>query len=619
MSKITALTITSILLGATGALSTVPVYSQCGGKGYTSPVKRSTTTSSTGASTGTLVTVSGSASHSIPSTMWGLMFEDISYSGDGGLYGELLMNRAFQQVTPGTSAALTPWAAVGTGNISVIADSPAISTALPNALNVSLSAPNSGVSNSGYWGIKVSKATTYTGSFYYRFPSAPGSTVTATVGLKSSSGSSLVTTRVLLKSTTSWTKTSFTMSSLVDASDTSNVFVVTFGSFTGTVYLGMFSLFPPTFKNQANGMRQDIAQALYDLKPSFFRFPGGNNIEGQTAAQRWQFNQTLGDLTARPGRVGDGLGFYEYLVWIESMGMQPIMAVWAGYSLDGLSIADGSMDQYIEQARQQDFFSSTSYVYRWKDIVTALQADYPSITTAYDFDPQLTPTPKSYDNHVYASPDWFMANSNFYDGYTRNGTIYFEGEYAAISTNDADVWDSYGRLTYPTVWSAVSEAAFMMGLERNSDIVFAASYAPLIGRAAENQWTPNLLAYDPSTVYKSTSYYVQQLFSTYRGDQYLPSTLAPVSGSLFWGIVKNSKANEVKVANGGTTAESLTFALPTAVAPRGSLIQLSGANTTSNTPTNPNAVVPITSSISTRQNLTFTAPAFSFSVILVPI
>ncbi|KZV75107.1 glycoside hydrolase family 51 protein [Peniophora sp. CONT] len=623
----------------------------------------------------TTVTVQGTASHAIPETLWGLMFEDISHSGDGGLYGELLQNRAFQKVSPGTSAALKAWATVGSGsNISVVAASPAISSALPNALQVVVSGSNSGVSNAGYFGINVNSAWTYTGSFFYRFPTAPSGAVTATVGLRSAGGTVYASTTVSLKATTSWTQATFALKPSSSAGIT-NLFTVTFSGWTGTVNLGMFSLFPPTFKNQKNGMRMDISQALQDIKPSFFRLPGGNNLEGETAATRWQFNATLGSLTSRPGRVGgsvilswgyvntDGLGLYEYLVWVESAGMQPIMAVWAGYSLDGSSISQSGLAPYIEQARQQiefaigsastpmgslraslghpnpftlnyvevgneDFLSQASgtYTYRWTAFTNALKADFPNIkfiATSHVNNPVLNPTPQCYDNHVYQTPTWFMQNSAQYDSYARNGQTYFEGEYAAISTNPNDLYGTPadGRLTYPTVASAVGEAAFMMGLERNSDIVFAASYAPLLGHITQNQWTPNLLPFDAGTVYKSTSYYVQQLFSVNRGDQYLPSTLASTSGTVFWSVVKSNSAKTfiIKVVNGGTGASSLVFQLPSAVKSSGTLVQLTGPATTSNTPSAPNAVVPKTSTITTAQELTFSAPAMSFSVITVPL
>ncbi|KAF8880022.1 glycoside hydrolase superfamily [Infundibulicybe gibba] len=122
----------------------------------------------------------------------------------------------------------------------------------------------------------------------------------------------------------------------------------------------MLSLFPPTFKNRANGMRVDIAEALAEMGPSFFRLPGGNNLEGQTVATRWQWNNTVGSLVNRPGRVGDwgyvntdGLGLLDYLNWCEDVGMEPIMAVWSGFALGGTSVAETQLGPYIQQAIDQ--------------------------------------------------------------------------------------------------------------------------------------------------------------------------------------------------------------------------------------------------------------------------
>lgn len=292
---------------------------------------------------------------------------------------------------------------------------------------------------------------------------------------------------------------------------------------------------------------------------------------------------------------------------------------------------------------RQDFATgaSSTYNYRWQQFVTTLQADYPNLrkpesspippfafsehsllgfmATTYVNNPVLSPTPKTYDAHVYNYPAWFTQNSATYDTTARNGMTYFEGEYAVISTATSDIYNN--RIPYPILQGSVSEAAFMMGFERNADIVFAASYAPLLGHATQYQWTPNLITFDAGSVVKSTSYYVQQLFSTYRGDSYLPSTLASTSGTVFWSVVKqNSPASYIiKVANSGTAQSSLVFNLPTAVGTSGTLIQLSGSASASNTPTAPSNITPHISTIATTQKLSFTAPAISFSVIIIPL
>ncbi|KAK1216437.1 hypothetical protein PQX77_020934 [Marasmius sp. AFHP31] len=243
----------------------------------------------------TTVTVSANAAHPIPTTLWGQMFEDISnlthyiismyvstmpslrfgpdsgcpmsQSGDGGLYAELLQNRAFQLVTPGSATALDPWSAVNGAQISVVEDTTPVSSALPNSLN--FVAPTGatgpvGVQNPGYWGIKVTSGSQYTASFFYRFPTSSSFNGPATISLQSSSGQVLGSTTVNLSgSQTSWKQVTATITPPTTASSTNNTFVVTVdgGAAAGqTIRFALFSLFPPTFKNRANGMRPDIAE-----------------------------------------------------------------------------------------------------------------------------------------------------------------------------------------------------------------------------------------------------------------------------------------------------------------------------------------------------------------------
>jgi len=277
---------------------------------------------------------------------------------------------------------------------------------------------------------------------------------------------------------------------------------------------------------------------------------------------------------------------------------------------------------YVEVGNE-DFFAASTYTYRWTSFATALKAEFPNIqfiATSDTFDPILSPNPTEYDIHVYQTPTWFAQNSFFYDGFERNGTKYFEGEYAAISTNADNLFGAVGtgRLTYPTMQSSAGEAAFMTGLERNSDIVFAASYAPLLGDVNNNQWTPNLLAFDAGSVYRSTSFYTQKLFSLNRGDFYIPSTLPSPTGTLFWSVVSKTSTHEIiiKISNTAATAAPVTFVLPfDIVSSTGTAQVLTGAGTDSNTPTTPDLIVPVTSTISTGKTFTYTAPAVSVNVL----
>ncbi|KAF4596257.1 hypothetical protein EYR38_007634 [Pleurotus pulmonarius] len=475
------------------------------------------------------------------------MFE----SGDGGLYGELLQNRAFQQVVPGTPDALNSWSSINGGAISVVSDNVPVSSALPNSLRFNV--PNGlsgpvGFANSGFFGIKVDSSWTYKASFHFRFPTRSSFRGNLVLGLRSSSGETLASATVPISaSSTSWRQVNVSLRPSSSASSLSNQFFVTVDGNSArgqTINFAMFSLFPPTFKNRPNGMRIDIATALAGMKPGVFRFPGGNNLEGQTPASRWQWNATLGSLLDRPGRIGDwsyintdGLGLLEFLTFCEDTGMEPIMAVWSGFALGGTSIAQDQLQPFIQQAIDQidfvigdprtnaaaarraalghpspfklnfveigneDFFAADTYTHRWTTFVDALQSTFPHlkfIATSNINDPILTPKPQVYDHHVYQTPTFFAQNSFFYDDMARDGTLYFEGEYAAISTNPNDIFGTPadGRLPFPTMQGSAGEAAYMIGMERNSDIVFAAAYAPLLGHVSNSQWTPNLVGFE---------------------------------------------------------------------------------------------------------------------------
>nr|CCC33068.1 alfa-L-arabinofuranosidase precursor [Pleurotus sp. 'Florida']CCC33069.1 alfa-L-arabinofuranosidase [Pleurotus sp. 'Florida'] len=621
------------------------------------------------------VSVSATASHPIPTTLWGQMFEDISHSGDGGLYAELLQNRALQQVTPNTAASLNAWSAINGGQISVVADSVPVSNSLPNSLRFTVPAGRTGqvgFANSGFFGMKIVASSTYKGSFFVKFPTASSFTGNLIVGLRTTSGSTIVSQTVPIRgASTSWQQISVSLTPRTTPPSTDNQFFVTIDGAAAsgqTINFAMFSLFPPTFKNRANGMRDDIATALAEMKPKFFRFPGGNNLEGQTVPTRWQWNATIGSLLDRPGRAGDwgyintdGLGLLEYLLFCEDLGMEPIMAVWAGFALGGTSVAQNGLQPYIQQAIDQinfvigdpatsapaarraalgraqpfkltyveigneDFFASDTYTYRWPAFVNALRGAFPNlkfIATSNINSPVLSPNPAQWDHHVYQTPTWFAQNSFFYDDMPRNGVTFFEGEYAAISTNPNDIFGSpaNGRLTFSTMQSASGEAAYMIGMERNSDIVFAASYAPLLGHVAGSQWTPNLIAFDTGNVYRSASYFVQKLFSTNMGNEYIPSTLPSRTGTAFWGVTRNTATGEIiiKVSNTVAAQANLTFVLPFAnVATSGSLQVLTGAATASNSPTTPSALAPATRTITTGKTFTFAAAGFSVNVITI--
>ncbi|CAK5283023.1 unnamed protein product [Mycena citricolor] len=574
------------------------------------------------------VTVS-TGGHAVASTLYGMMisvmyvtFPVFAYrceilnamdqSGDGGLYAELLQNRAFQQVTPGSPASLTAWAGLNNDSqIVVVAPDVPVSSALPNALALTTTSGTTsavGITNSGYFGINVQKNWTYHGSFYFRFPSAPSTPVKGvfTVGFLDSTGNAVAKSTHAFTSSSNWQQITFRFTPSSTPSGSGNLFYVQLpgaavASGGGTVQFGMLSCFPPTFKNRVNGMRMDISNALKAMNPSFFRFPGGNNLEGQTASDRWIWSNTVGNIVDRPGRKGDwgypntdGLGLYEYLLWIEDMGIEPIMAVWAGFTLDGTALPASALAPYIQEAINQiefaigdastnqyaairasmghpapfaltyieigneDFFDPATYDgYRWTAFYNALNAQFPQLkyiaTSATSGSvPAVTgSSPQYWDLHEYNNPNFFTFGSYNFDYLLRNGLQFFQGEYAVTTMNNGV------GVPYPFIDGSIAEAAYMTGFDRNSDIVFAAAYAPLLNHVSSTQWTPNLITHTPNSLILSTSYYVQQMFGLYTGDTYLNSTTNVAATPVQWSVTKNTKANllYLKAVNTGTSAK----------------------------------------------------------------
>ncbi|CAE6512703.1 unnamed protein product [Rhizoctonia solani] len=624
------------------------------------------------------VQVTKNQTHAIPSTLYGWMWEDINHSGDGGLYGELLQNRAFQIVTPHTTQALNAWSAYNGPTLDVTNSVPGVSSALPNSLKATVPTGSSGqvgFANSGYWGIKVQSGWTYTGSFYAKSDNYTGS---VTVSLVSSSGT-VYATKTLSGVTSSWKKFTFNFQPTQSAPDVKNVFRVTVDGASASgksIYFGLFSLFPPTYKGRPNGMRIDLAEALAGIKPRVWRFPGGNNLEGQTVARRWKWNETIGPFENRPGRQGDwgyvntdGLGLLEYLDWAEDIGAEPILGIWAGYALGGETVPEAQIQTYVQDAineiqfitgdantnqwaklraqygrtapyklkfieiGNEDFFAAGSYAsYRWKAFVDGLKAAFPNsgfeyLATTYP-STALNPAYTYIDWHQYNVPQWFIDRALEYDTYPRNGTQIFVGEYAVTSTNSSCIFGSpsCGRLEYPTLQGAVAEAAYLTGLERNSDVVFASAYAPTLQNVNSYQWTPDIISFDAGSIVKSASYYVQQMFGTNLGTHVLRTVPAPSASVLLHWVASHDATNRIvylKASNTGkaTYVGSFAFDFPITGQSTVTLLNTAIANT-SNTLAKTDAVVPKTTNLNLASGATgfnYTFPAQSVAVFKLPV
>jgi len=325
----------------------------------------------------------------------------------------------------------------------------------------------------------------------------------------------------------------------------------------GTVWFSQVSLFPPTFSDRANGNRPDLMQLLADMHPAFLRFPGGNYLEGNTLETRFNWKKTIGDISQRPGHRNDGWGYWstdglgllEFLEWCEDLQMQPLLAVYAGYSMHQQHVTPGpdltpyvqdALDEieyvtgdtnttwgaqrardghpapfpltYVEVGNEDWFDRSGSYSGRFAQFFDAIKAKYPSLQIIATT-PVTNREPDLIDEHYYRSQMEMEAHAFDYDSRSRtNKTKIFVGEWAT----------RIGSPT-PNMAGALGDAAWMTGMERNSDIVLMSCYAPLFVNVNPGgmQWKTDLIGYDALNSYGSPAYYAQKMFSTHHGDMVL--------------------------------------------------------------------------------------------------
>ena len=422
-----------------------------------------------------------------------------------------------------------------------------------------------GIANGGYWGIPVRPATTYRASFYARAENFSGP---LNLSIESADGKTVFASEKLSKISGDWKKYEVTLKTKQVESSKDNRFVITTTQ-PGTVWFQNVSLFPPTYNNRPNGTRPDIMQLLADMKPAFLRFPGGNYLEGSRMTERFNWKETIGDVAQRPGHRSpwgywstDGFGLLEFLEWCEDLHMEPLLGVFAGYTLDRKYAEPGSaLEPYVQEALEEieyvigdpttkwgaqrakdghpkpfkltyveigneDWFDrSGSYDGRFAQFYDAIKAKYPNLqvisSMGYEQPENLwvkSRTPDLVDEHYYRGLEDMMAQSMKYDIYSRtNPTKIFCGEWAT----------RVGSPT-PNMAGALGDGAWMTGMERNSDIVLMECFAPLFvnvsqlsGRGRSMQWTSDLIGYDALTSYGSPSYYAQMMFSTLHGDEIL--------------------------------------------------------------------------------------------------
>ena len=605
--------------------------------------------------------------------LYGLMTEEINHSYDGGLYAELIQNRAFLD----NAATPVHWSVV---NDESSAASIALDSVNPfnDQLAISLRLTvaqadkkhGAGVANDGYWGIPVQPKTSYRASILARAEADFSGPVT--VSLVSEDGRTVYATGNISKLTKAWKKFELILKTGKVAPTTQARLVITLDR-PGTVWFGMVSLFPPTWNDQPNGFRKDLMQMLVDLNPKFLRFPGGNYVEGDTVETRFEWKKTIGPIEERHGhpcpwgyRSTDGLGLLEFLKWCEAMRAEPVLAVYAGYSLKGAHVNPGAdLEPFVQEALEEieyvmgdqhtkwgaqrvkdghpapfrlnyveigneDWFDkSKSYDGRFAQFHDAIKAKYPqlkTISTIGDDQPKASwvksRKPDMIDGHYYRSAEEFLRMSPGYaKGYDRNGPEIFVGEWAAYETSFPP-WDKLSQKEPPTpnLTAAIGDSVFMAAMERNSDLIKMQCYAPLLVNVnpGGRQWRPNMVGYDALSAYGSPSYYAFQMFSRNVGDEILST--ASVETSIQGSATGDSRTGDIfiKLVNPQANAVPLNIQINgvASLASKGSAITLAGNPDDSNSITQPKNVIPLaTTTRGVKPDFTYTLPPHSIVVL----
>lgn len=586
----------------------------------------------------------------------GLMTEEINHSYDGGLYGELIRNRIFKD-DPNSPAHWTLGTADDGNSISLDQTQP-INDALTTCLKLEAKT-KTGIVNDGFWGIPIMSRTRYRASFFAKAAADAGP---LTVSIESADGKKVYATATVPIISGEWAPYAVTLKTKRIRPIENGRFVISVGA-PGTYWFNLVSLFPPTWKDRPNGNRIDLMQRLIGLQPKFLRFPGGNYLEGETVETHFPWKQTLGALSRRPGHMGtwgyrssDGMGLLEFLDWAEDMGAEPVLAVYAGYSLStrehpgGTTVQSGpDLEPYVQEALDEieyvsgdlntkwgarraadghpapfrlhyveigneDFLGSAprSYEARFAQFYDAIKAAHPELQCIAT-KPVKSRTPDVIDDHYYKTSGEMMKLAHKYDGYDRKGPKIFVGEWATremARTND-DGSVSYVRMPWgyketptPNLHAALGDAAFMTGLERNADVVVMNCYAPLLTRIEPGafQWNPNLIGYDSLRSYGSPSYYAQQMFNTHRGDTVLKAAMADEPGKFFYSVTRDSEKGTmyIKAVNLNATPETVEIDLSGVgkVSGKGKLTVLTSARPDdTNTIDDPTKITPVTRTV----------------------
>ena len=592
--------------------------------------------------------------HAVSPSLYGLMTEEINYSYDGGLYAEMIRNRTFRGDWSGTLY----WYLVEDG--AAVAKMEADTTTGPSAaltsslrLDVTRADAHSpaGIMNVGWWGMALAPNTAYEGSFYAKASAADLGPVTVSL-VSDNTGKTLATTTVAALSA-DWKQFKFSLKTAAIEPSSTNHLVLSVAH-PGSAWFNLVSLFPPTYHNRPNGFRTDLMEKLAAMHPTFLRFPGGNYLEGNHINERFDWKKTIGPMVDRPThpspwgyQSSDGMGLLEFLGWCEDLKMNPVLAVYAGYSLTGEHVNPGhdlepyvqdALDEleyvtggpntkwgaervknghpapfkltYVEIGNEDMFDKSGSYDERYAQFYKAIKAKYPDLQLIATT-PIKNMRPDVVDDHFYVHATQNFKDATHYDKTDRNGPKIFVGE-----------WATREGFPTPDFGAALGDAAWMTGLERNSDIVVMAAYAPLLVRVDPGgmQWETNLIGYNAGKSYGSPAYYAQVLFAQYLGDHVLASSVQNARDKFFYSITGNTAKKKLylKLVNGSSDPQPLQIDLAGAkVASIAKLVSLTAHNMReTNSIDAPERIVPVESTLhDVSTSFHHTLPPYAIQVI----
>ena len=517
----------------------------------------------------------------IQPTMYGLFFEDINYGADGGLYAELVKNRSFE-----FPQNLMGW--VTFGNVKLMDDGPFERN--PHYVRLGNSGhghKHTGLENEGFFGIGVKKGAEYRFSVWAR-----GVKQRIRVELiknNTMEENQVFAARDLEIDSKEWKKYEITLrSNLTEPKAHLRIFLTS----GGTLDLEHISLFPvDTWMGRENGLRKDLVQALYDIKPGVFRFPGGCIVEGTDLETRYNWKNTVGPIENRPLNENRwhytfthrffpdyfqsyGLGFYEFFLLSEDIGAEPLPILNCGLACQFQNgdpkahVAVCDLEPYIQDAIDLIEFANGDITTTWgklraemghpepfnlkflgigneqwgkeyperlKPFVEALRKAHPEIKIVGSAGPN-----SEGDQFDYLWPEMKKLEVDLVDEHFYRPEAWFLSSgmrYDSYDRNGPKVFaGEYACHGRGKKWNhfnaALMEAAFMTNLERNADIVHMATYAPLFAHVEGWQWRPDMIWFDNLRSVRTCSYYVQQLYALNKGTNVVPLNMdgKPVAG-----------------------------------------------------------------------------------------